>query len=393
VSSELVVVGMLNNQVNPVILVPGTTGSQIEAKLSRTSVPRWWCNAKRDWFRLWIDTSQLLPELVECWVDNFKLVYNQADDSLTNTPGVSTRIPGFGSTYSIEYIQPGASFTAYFNVLVDFLVNSAGYQRNVSVRGAPYDFRYAPNTNKFWLDSFKRLIEETFEMNNQKRVSLVTHSMGGLYTLYFLNQQDQAWKEKYVKSFIPISAPWGGSVKSCKTLATGDPDPLPWLNSSLVRIEQSSSESNFWLLPTEQIFPQNQPIIITDHRNYTATDWFDFFNDADLPNGKKLYQRVSGLTSELVFPNVSIQCLYSTGIETPEAYLYSGNKRSGFDNEPLIKNGDGDGSVNLISLKGCKRWLDDHSDQVQVFEFGAYTHTNILNANEVFQTLMRIINN
>lgn len=57
-----------------------------------------------------------------------------------NAPGVETRVPGFGTTETIEYLDT-QNLIAYFKSIVDTLV-SLGYERGVSVRGAPYDFRY-----------------------------------------------------------------------------------------------------------------------------------------------------------------------------------------------------------------------------------------------------------
>ena len=41
--------------------------------------------------------------------------------------------------------------------------------------------------------------------------------------LFFLNNWvDQKWKDKYVRSFISLSAPWGGAVKTLRLMAAGD---------------------------------------------------------------------------------------------------------------------------------------------------------------------------
>lgn len=55
----------------------------------------------------------------------------------------------------------------------------------------------------------------------QQPVHLLGHSMGCNYILYFLNRQSQAWKERYIQSFIALGAPWGGAVKSLRVLASG----------------------------------------------------------------------------------------------------------------------------------------------------------------------------
>lgn len=56
----------------------------------------------------------------------------------------------------------------------------------------------------------------------QEPVYLMGHSMGCHYVLYFLNHQNQEWKDKYIKGFISLGAPWGGAVKPLKVLASGN---------------------------------------------------------------------------------------------------------------------------------------------------------------------------
>ena len=58
---------------HPVILLPGDGGSQMEAKLNKTNTVHYICDKHSDWFTLWLNLEQLIPEVVDCWVDNVKL--------------------------------------------------------------------------------------------------------------------------------------------------------------------------------------------------------------------------------------------------------------------------------------------------------------------------------
>jgi len=51
----------------------------------------------------------------------------------------------------------------------------------------------------------KTLIEETYTMNGDTPVTMISHSYGSAITLYFLSLQKQEWKSKYLKQWITLS--------------------------------------------------------------------------------------------------------------------------------------------------------------------------------------------
>ena len=83
-----------------------------------------------------------------------------------------------------------------------------------------HEFCIADEHGKFFVD-FKVLIEEAYVKNDNRSVILVTHSMGGPMTQYFLVRQSQQWKDKYVRAFIALSAPFAGTVRAIKVFAVG----------------------------------------------------------------------------------------------------------------------------------------------------------------------------
>lgn len=78
-----------------------------------------------------------------------------------------------------------------------------------------------PDENKDYFLALQRMIEEMAHKAGGP-VVLIAHSMGNMYTLYFLNQQPQAWKDRYIKAFISLGAPWGGVAKTLRVLASGE---------------------------------------------------------------------------------------------------------------------------------------------------------------------------
>lgn len=78
-------------------------------------------------------------------VDNMKLEYDNVTRTTKNAPGVQTRIPGFGNSSTVEWLDPShRSPTGYFKDIVDAII-PLGYERDITVRGAPFDFRKAPS--------------------------------------------------------------------------------------------------------------------------------------------------------------------------------------------------------------------------------------------------------
>lgn len=98
----------------PLILVPGSGGNQLEARLTADYKPSslfcngWLVPTKKDkngWFRLWFDVSVLLSPFTKCFAERMMLYFDD-DDDYHNAPGVETRVPHFGSTQSLLYLDP-----------------------------------------------------------------------------------------------------------------------------------------------------------------------------------------------------------------------------------------------------------------------------------------------
>lgn len=76
-----------------------------------------------------------------------KLFYDNVTRTTSNTPGVTIRVPGFGRSEVVEWLDPSVTKSlagAYFKDVANALATH-GYLRNSTLRGAPYDFRKAPS--------------------------------------------------------------------------------------------------------------------------------------------------------------------------------------------------------------------------------------------------------
>lgn len=154
---------------HPVLLIPGLGGSQMQARLHREESSHWFCQQTSDWYRIWMSMTSLMPYAVQCFADNFRLVYNKETGLTKNVPGVETRVENFGNVTTMEYFfDVNLDFGSYlldsallhmihsystphirirsarfFQPIISRL-ESRGYERTRSLRAAQYDFRKAP---------------------------------------------------------------------------------------------------------------------------------------------------------------------------------------------------------------------------------------------------------
>ncbi|XP_010273215.1 PREDICTED: lecithin-cholesterol acyltransferase-like 1 [Nelumbo nucifera] len=382
---------------HPLILVPGNGGNQLEARLTGAfKSSSLLCyqpflhhkeEDKSDWFRLWFDPKILLSPFTRCFAQQMTLYYDPDKDDYHNGPGVETRVPFFGSTQSLAYLDPNLKhITSYMANLVKSL-EQIGYIDGVNLFGAPYDFRYglaAEGHPSFvgsrFLHDLKELIENASATNGGKPVIIMSHSLGGLFVLNLLNRNPLSWRRRYVKHFVALSAPWGGTVEEILTFASGYTLRVPFIDPLLVREEQRTSESNLWLLPSPKIFGQMKLLVITQNATYSASDIPRFLEDIGFPQGVQPYKsRILPLIEheQLIAPEVAVTCIIGYGVETPETLFYGSE---GFDKQPEVVYGDGDGTVNMVSLLAVEaKWADTAEQPLKVIRIPGVSHTGILN--------------
>ncbi|XP_053281991.1 phosphatidylcholine-sterol acyltransferase [Pleuronectes platessa] len=378
---------VLSNSTPPLIIVPGNLGNRLEAKLNKPTLVSWMCYKKTEhWFPLWIDLNMFMPIGIDCWIDNIRLVYDRTTRRSSNSPGVQVRVPGFGQTYPIEYLDYN-KLAGYFFSMVQHLVD-VGYTRNETIRGAPYDWRLAPNENEEYLVKLKDLVEEMYDQN-QHPVYLLGHSMGSHYVLYFLNQQPQAWKDKFIRGFISLGAPWGGAVKPLRVMASGENDGIPMISNIKIREEQRMTTTNPWMLPSDKAWPKDHVFISTPTFNYTNQDYHQLFKDISFEDGWYMWEDTKNLTSDLIPPGVETWCMYGVGLPTPITYIYDEN----FPNvDPVdFVYADGDNTVDSFSMSLCKRWSGQQEKPVHVTEYRGLTHLDIVVHEKVINQIQDIL--
>ena len=69
-------------------------GNQLEARRLPSS----------HWYKLWLDVWQLRSSQLRDWADTIRIVYDRETRISKNVEGVETRVPGWGTTETVEYL-------------------------------------------------------------------------------------------------------------------------------------------------------------------------------------------------------------------------------------------------------------------------------------------------
>ncbi|KAK5902765.1 hypothetical protein CesoFtcFv8_007993 [Champsocephalus esox] len=329
----------------PVVLIPGDLGNQLEAKLDKPSVVHYICYKKTDFFTLWLNLELLIPVAIDCWIDNIRLIYNSTTHSSSSPPGVEIHVPGFGQTYSLEYLDPSKrSVGIYFFSIVQAMVEW-GYTRDDDVRGAPYDWRKAPNENKEYFLALQKMIEEMAE-----KAGGPVHS--------------SLWDHR-----------GPGVAKTLRVLISGDNNHIPVISPLKIRSQQRSAVSTSWLLPYAHSWAKDQVLVQTPTTNYTVLDYQRLYKDINFEDGWMMRQDTEPLVADLRPPGVAVHCLYGSGIPTQASFQYTDKFP---DVEPTVVMSDGDGTVNLQSAKQCGLWVGRQKQPVTLKELDGNEHVDML---------------
>lgn len=377
----------------PVIFVPGDGGNQIYAKLNKTNSPHYICDkVTKDYFELWLNLELITPYVIECLVDNIRLVYNRETKLTENSPGVETLIRDFGETDSVEFLDSSKfSITTYFGLIAEGLVKNAGYKRGHNLKGAPYDWRKAPNELYEFYHNLTALVEKTYYENNGTPVILIAHSMGNPTLLYWLNNYlNLSWKEKFIRSFVSLAGVWGGAAKPVRLMTSGDNLDIIVVKPLTARPYQRSASSTAWLMPSEKFWDADEILVSTPNRNYTVNDYEQLFKDLGHEDGYLMRENTKNLIMNLNPPDVEFHALYGVEMKTPAGFVWK--KQKDFpDTQPSVIYGDGDGTVNLRSLYGYRRWIGKQKKPIYFKEFKGVDHLGILKSKGVIQYIMNLL--
>jgi lysophospholipase III len=143
-------------------------------------------------------------------------------------------------------------------------------------------------------------------------------------------------------------------------------------------------------MPTDKFWMSDEVIVSRPSKNYTVKDYEQFFKDINYTVGYELRKNTENLIYNLDPPNVELHCLYGTKMKTPEKFIYL--KESDWpDNQPSVVYGDGDGTVNIRSLQGWRRWVDKQPQSISYREFEGVEHVATLKYQPVIDYILNLL--
>lgn len=273
----------LFQNLDPIILIPGVGASNLWGQWS--GLPA--CpNDSPDYTLIYPSLSLFTSSNIDFDMDCIKILYTPVFDPTT---GLYSDYPGsyitadrgngtdFGGVSGIDFLKGAPAMEA----LILFF-RSKGYVPGMNLMGAPYDFRriLSPDVLSSYCNSLKGLIENSYNSYNRP-VNVITHSFGGMLAHYFLvdylnnTLQDgaQAWRDTYIRNFVPMCCPFGGglTLKYCTSgidlLQIGLPnEKMLWMQEIYKYIS-----SLIGVFPNPQLFG-NFPVAWMNDNLYSASD-------------------------------------------------------------------------------------------------------------------------
>ena len=132
----------------------------------------------------------------------------------------------------------------------------------------------------------------------------------------------------------------------------------------------------------------SQVIIQTANQNYSLSNLEKFFLDIQYPDAINISRQVPPVWTDEP-PNVPLYCLYGTGVPTPEQFVYGKDEFP--DTFPETLFGDGDGTVNIRSLKACHSFVGKQKQQVVIKSFSNAEHMGIIGDARLIEYVKNLI--
>lgn len=338
----------------PIVIVPGAMRSRLF--LNSTRKYNWYCPANENKHLAWLSTLNFVPPYLSCYMDYFALDYDNETGNAISKEGVTVWPDSFGGLNSVRGTGPVIFKYHFYQYLQRFItqLEKKGYKEQQNIFAAPYDFRKGVAHLGSYYDDLKALIEKAYENNNQQKVHIFCHSLGGYVSHTFLSEKTtHEWREKYIDG-ITMSAP---SLSGSGTaLVSTWRRTFPYVSMLKIGVISRFIESlgMFHIHIPNSFYYQNETLVITENNTrVTGKDIIpELKNHFKYEEGRLIAEKNLEYTSrphkEL---DVRTTIIYNSGIKTTTGV----DMTKGLFGK-LIKM-EGDGLVGSAGLKWvCNNW-------------------------------------
>ena len=168
--------------------------------------------------------------------------------------------------------------------------------------------------------------------------------------------------------------------------------PRVLVNPLNIRDEQRTSTSNLYMLPAEKYWPTTDVIARTKTRSYGINDVDKFLKDVGFPEGAAMRKHMVNSTALMATtPGIPIQCFYGMiKKSTVETLEYEDD--ADFPGKPSnMVMGDGDGTVNLESLRLCGAFQSKQKEAISVKVIPGVDHTGLISEKSVMSDIGKLV--
>ena len=365
---------------SPIIFIPGSFCSLLEVRVNTTLQPICPKSLDNQWTLLWLNVRLWEPEFLPCFHRIIQFVFNSSTNSFENPIGVEVRLLKNSTTGSFldgllwEYVGLDKMFYHF--------IKTFNYTDKLNLHSVPYDFRRGTNESLYeFIRNLKQLIEFTYNRNENQSVHLISHSTGGSMVLFFLSQQSQQWKDRFIQTWISLSGNLAGEVDNFEDILRGFVSPM------IPKEILQTWDFYAWRLPEPFVFGSKRLLIQTTRKNYTSFDIQQFLNDINATDLAQIYPQTSSILGDLPAPNVDTYCFYGVNVSTPIAYRIDEKNRL----ETI--HGWGDGEQDDTTNMSCQLWNETMSDKYRLIckGFDRISHTRLVGNDQVLNEIDRVI--
>ncbi|KAL1542580.1 Phospholipase A(1) lcat3 [Salvia divinorum] len=188
---------------DPVLLVSGIAGSILNSKKKKSG------SETRVWVRILLANLEFKKKLWSMY--NPETGYTETLDDSTE---VVVPQDDYG-LYAIDILDPSLFVKLlhltdlyHFHDMIDML-DGCGYKKGTTLFGYGYDFRQSNRIGQL-MDGLKEKLEAAYKASGGRKVTVISHSMGGLLVSCFISLHNDIFA-KYVNKWITIATPFQGA--------------------------------------------------------------------------------------------------------------------------------------------------------------------------------------